>query len=53
MSHLVAAEEDGLGPGHPEAHQVELSLLGESEVLARVDLLSVTGILVLHHSEIF
>ena len=53
ISHLVAAEENGLGPGDSEADQVKLSLLGEREALTGVDLVTITGItgvLVLHHS---
>ena len=53
IPHLVAAKENGLGPGHPEADQLELSLLGESEALAGVDLLPITGLQVLHHSQVF
>ena len=56
VSHLVAAKEDGLGPGDSEAHQVKLPLLGEREALTGLDLVTITGItgiLILHHSEIF
>ena len=55
ISYLVTAKENSLRPGHSEAHQVKLPLLGESEALAGVDLVSIagiTGVVVLHHSEI-
>ena len=44
-THLVTAEENGLRPGDSEADQVKLPLLGESEPLAGVDL--ITGVVVL------
>lgn len=53
ISHLVATKENGLRPGDSEADQLELSLLGQSETLAGVNLLSITVLGVLHHSQVF
>ena len=33
MPHLIAPEQDGLGPGHSEADQVKLLLLGDGQVV--------------------
>ena len=33
MPHLIASEQDGLGPGHSEADQVKLLLLGDGQVV--------------------
>ena len=33
MPHLIAPEQDGLGPGDSEADQVKLLLLGDGQVV--------------------